>query len=217
MSTPLLMADISDPGGQVIAGTDLVAFAFYLGGATPHVWTRKQIDAQALRWAVPVWVYDQARPTADDGHADGQDAAAALHQMGAPPGVGIRVDMETSVNVAYLRAFRSAVNAGGYWYGTYGSASTVFANPPGGCGYWVADWTGSPFMYPDSRVWATQYADAQQAGTPWDWSELVDTSHCWDRRPPAPPPPPDWAQKLALSLAPVVTELDDAISILRAH
>src|SRR6185437_12759724 len=52
--------------------------------------------------------------------------------------------METEVSVGYLRQFRAQVNIAGYWYGPYGSASTVFGNPQGGAGYWVADWTGHP-------------------------------------------------------------------------
>jgi Domain of unknown function (DUF1906) len=179
-----LMADISDPGADVIGGPMLVAFAFYLGGNTPHVWTRAQLDRQTLRYAMPVWVYG-ARQGAAGGRAEGQDAAAALHALGVPRGVAVRVDMETAVDVDYLRTFREQVNLAGYWYGPYGSASTVFGNPQGGAGYWVADWTGLPHEFPHEHVTATQYASAEQANTPWDLSELVTLAHCWDRRPPA--------------------------------
>jgi len=177
----LLMADISDPGATVIGGPNLVAYAFYVGGNTPHAWTREQIGRQALRYAVPIWVYG-LRPGQAGGETEGAKARAACEAFGIPP-CGIRVDMEGSVDVAYLNAFRAACAP--YWHGVYGQASTVFGNPPGGAGYWVADWTGHPFGYPHANVWATQYADAKQAGTPWDWSELANLDHCWDRHAPA--------------------------------
>src|SRR6185437_6296933 len=213
-----LMADISDPGTIVIAGLNLVAFAFYLGrpGFTPHVWTEAQIDRQTLRYALPVWVPD-LQPRGDlspmQGAADGQDAAAALHQLGVPRGVAVRVDMETEVSVGYLRQFRSQLNIAGYWYGPYGSASTVFGNPQGGAGYWVADWTGHPHEYDHPGVSATQYASASQAGTAWDLSELAPRAlgHLWDRR-----PPPPWEANAAGDLTRALAEVGQAQTAVRA-
>lgn len=205
-----LIADISDPGEQVIDGPDLIGFAFYLGrpGATPHIWTREQVERQTLRYAVPVWVPDLA-PAAlnpSQGAADGQDCAAELHAYGVPRGVAVRVDMETSVSPAYLRHFRAALNNAGYWYGPYGSSSTIFDNPHGGAGWWVADWTGHPHDYPHPWVTLTQFANAAEAGTPWDLSEAAPgaTRHMWDRRPPR------WQQDAALQVEQLLTLLGSA-------
>lgn len=223
---PPLMADIADPGQMVIAGPGVQAFAFYLGkpGQTPHVWTDAQLERQVLRYALPVWVPNLADLSPSAGAFDGQDAAAALHALGVPRGVAIRVDMETEVGVTYLRQFRSQVNLAGYWFGAYGSASTVFGNPPGGAGYWVADWTGDPHQYDHPGVSATQYASAGQAGTPWDLSELAPHAlhHLWDRRPP--PPPPAWEHDAAAALEHALTDLGKvqagaraALAALQAH
>ena len=66
--------------------------------------------------------------------------------------------------------FYNAMRWGGYRVWLYGSASSVFGNPP--CdGYWVADYTGQEFMFPHSKVVATQY-EANHDG--WDWSEVKE-------------------------------------------
>lgn len=180
MTAPL-MADISDPGEIVIAGVGLAAFAFYIGGDTPHVWDHNQINRQALRYATPVWVYGKAGGRGG-GLAEGKAAKAACEALSIPP-CAIRVDMEAREDVSYCDGFRDACAP--YWHGVYGSASTVFTMPPGGAGYWVADWTGHPFEYNHPHVWATQYEDSAAAGTPWDWSELASLDHLWDRHAPA--------------------------------
>lgn len=206
---PLLMADISDPGTTVIppSPAGLEAFAFYAGGNTPHVWTAAQIARQQLRFAVPVWVYGPGA----SGTADGQDAAAALRALGIPAGTAVRLDMETGVDTGYCRQFRAAVDAAGYWFGPYGSASSVFGNPHGGAGWWVADWTGHPHEYPHDHVWGTQYADAAQAGLPWDLSELSSLAHCWDRSPPT------WTAAAASSARAIAAEAADLATIITAN
>lgn len=202
-----LIADISDPGTEVIAGPDLIGFVFYVGraGFTPHIWTGEQIARQTLRYAIPAWVPDLDPPAlnAANGANDGQDCAADLHALGVPAGVAVRVDLETATGAGvYLRNFRAQLNLAGYWFGSYGSASTVFSNPHGGAGWWVADWTGHPHDYPHPFVTMTQYADAAQAGTPWDLSEAAPgaTRHFWDRRPPT------WQHDAAADLENAIAE-----------
>lgn len=185
MTTPPLMADISDPGTTVIEAPGLVAFAFYVGGNTPHVWDTGQVARQTLRYACPVWVYGLA-----GGHGgglkEGAECKQALAAHGVPAGqeIAVRRDMEMAADVSWCDGFRAAIGPE-YWCGTYGSAATVFANPPGGAGYWVADWVGHPYAYPHPHTWATQYDDSAQAGAPWDLSELNNLEHLWDRQPQA--------------------------------
>jgi hypothetical protein len=63
----------------------------------------------------------------------------------------------------------------GYWVWVYGSASTVFANPPLD-GYWVADYvaSGQPFMYDHLHVKSTQYTNNLRTGGKYDSSTLID-------------------------------------------
>jgi hypothetical protein len=65
--------------------------------------------------------------------------------------------METRIDRTYLEGFGGVLQAAGYKVWVYGSASTVFGNPQLN-GYWVADYTGQPFMSTRLGVRATQYA-----------------------------------------------------------
>jgi Domain of unknown function (DUF1906) len=186
---PLLFADISDPGGSVIAQPGLMGFFFYLASATPHAWTPAQIEAQTLRYAVPIWVKAAARDSASAAAQDATAAVGAMRALKIPPGTRLVLDMETMVNYTYSKAFRDVIASAGYWTTVYGSKSTVFRNYTPGGGYWVADWTGRVHEYPGDHVWATQYADPALDHMPWDLSEVADLSHTWDRRPPLPSAP----------------------------
>lgn len=180
------MGDWSNPGTSVITGVD--AFAFYIGGWTPHVWTQTQINAQTAHWALPIWVYDPNLPGSTQGNADGKAAVSALRALGVPAGVRIVVDMEQSVDVNYVSAFRYVVGPAGYHVCLYGGASEVFKNWPSnaagpGGGWWVADWAGvGPFMYNHAGVWATQWTN-ETATTPWDQSVIADLTMLWWHKP----------------------------------
>lgn len=180
-----MMADWSDPGTTVITGVD--AIAFYLGGWTPHVWTATQIKAQTVGLMLPIWVYDPSRAGSANGTSDGNSAVAALKAAGVPAGVRVVVDMEAVVDQPYVTAFRNVIAAAGYWTTVYGSASTLFGNyaqaqGPGG-GWWVADWTESPFMYSHAGVWATQYHNGGTGNPSWDQSTVAVLDHLWPHIP----------------------------------
>jgi hypothetical protein len=179
------MGDWSDPGTSVITGVDVVAF--YLGGWTPHVWTKTQINAQSAHWAMPIWVYDPNKPGSTQGSADGQVALNALSTLGAPTGLRIAVDMEGSTDVNFLTAFRNVIGPAGDHLMIYGGASTVFSNWPSnssgpGGGWWVADWTGTAHLYNHPGVWGTQWTNALNPPS-WDQSVVADLTKLWWHKP----------------------------------
>jgi hypothetical protein len=127
-----------------------IAFGYYGGPSAYHVWTAE--DWQRFPGLkVPIWV------AGADGSAEGQQAVQALRTLRVPERSVTVVDMETAVNSAYLDRFGAELNAAGFGVWVYGSADTVFENPRLD-GYWVADYTGQPFMHPRLGVRATQYA-----------------------------------------------------------
>lgn len=174
------MGDMSDPGTLVVK-TDIVAF--YVGGMTPHVWSTVQVERQTARYRLPIWVYGNTNGT-DGGTIDGTKCLAALRTFGVPNGSRVVIDMETAKDPAYVSAFDAVLNGAKfnthYRVVDYGSADFVLANPNSGSGYWVADWTGSPHLFPGS--WATQWQKADGAGNPnpWDISEVSTTAGLWN-------------------------------------
>lgn len=180
------MGDWSNPGTSIIKNVD--AFAFYIGGWTPHVWTQTQIDAQTAHWALPIWVYDPNQPGSAKGQADGKAALSALDALNVPSGVRVVADMEGSIDEPYLAAFRNVIGPAGYHMCIYGGPSTIFQNwpqnpaGPGG-GWWVADWAGiGPFLYNHEGVWATQWTNSTST-TPWDQSVIADLTMLWWHKP----------------------------------
>jgi len=156
------MADASQPPGDPPAGAQVIAG--YIGGDTPHVWTPADWHQYKGLRKLPIFVRSQR----GNGTGDGFAALAQLYRLGVPKGCNVVYDLETLVYGAMVTAFRNVLAWGGYHTWVYGSADYVFGNPP--CdGYWVADYTGQPFMYPHSAVRATQY----EAGVDgYDWSEM---------------------------------------------
>ena len=155
------MWDASTPPAPAPAGFD--AAAGYIGGDTPHVWTRAEWKALAALPKLPVWV--QSVPGTADAKTDALEALRRLFEIGCPRGSTIALDLETAVDPLYVRAFGSVVQFFGYYVWVYGSRSTVFSNPPLD-GYWVADYTGMPHFAAGNDVRATQW----QAGKTFDSS-----------------------------------------------
>ena len=126
------------------------AFGYYGGPDAYHTWSRA--DWQRFPGPkIPVWVGGY------DGAGEGAESVAALRALGVPKGAVTVIDMETRVDKTYVMAFSGPLQGAGYKVWVYGSASTVFGNPQMN-GYWVADYTGQPFMHPQVGVRATQYA-----------------------------------------------------------
>lgn len=110
-----------------------VAGGYYGGPDAYHVWP----DADWRRFPgfkLPIWVGGL------DGEAEGQAAVMALEGLGVPQGRLTVLDMETRKDVTYVSHFGHELQQAGYKVWVYGSASTVFSNPPLN-GYWVADYT----------------------------------------------------------------------------
>src|SRR5215468_808046 len=147
----------SDPAGKWDAA------AGYIGGDTPHVWTRTEWDRLGKLPKLPIWV--QSAPASGNGHAEAFSAMVALFRIGCPPGSAVALDLETAVSPAYVTAFAAPLRWAGFYVWVYGSKSTVFSNPP--CdGYWVADYTGAPHFPAGKAVRACQ----------WQAGQVVDSS-----------------------------------------
>lgn len=116
------------PGFEVVAG-------YYGGPETYHQWAPRDWSLFP-GYKLPIWVGGLGAP--EEAH----QAVAELQALGVPPGSLTVADMETRVDKTYLEKFWAILNEAGYKVWVYGSASTLFSNPPLN-GYWVADYTNN--------------------------------------------------------------------------
>ncbi len=147
------------PGCQAVAG--------YIGGNTPHVWTRDEWRRFGGLVQFPIWTgYAEADPA---GH--GQQCAALMHDLGWRPGAQNRraviLDEETQVDAAWVDAFAAQIWHAGYQTFMYGSLATILHDPPKE-GYLVADWTNVPALPPYANVVGCQY----EANVPWEGTQI---------------------------------------------
>jgi len=156
----------SPPKWEVAAG--------YIGGNTPHVWTDQEWARQAARYRLPIFT----RSTGGDPNADGAAAVRWLRAHGVPPGCCVALDYETRIDAGYLRIFDWIVMQAGYLTLLYGSRDFVLRNPKPSGGYWVADYTGSPHLYPGSA--ATQWSGSGPFGGDYDPNLVADSTPLWD-------------------------------------
>src|SRR6266496_79236 len=150
------------------------AVAFYLGGNTPHVWTDSEIERQPARWRLPIFVRSHDGDPLADAHA----SIVWLVRHEVPRGVTLALDYETRVDAAYLAAFDRAVTDAGWRVMVYGTRDFVLRNPKPSGGYWVAEWTGSPHLYPGSA--ATQWSGSGPFGGAYDPNLVADDTLLWD-------------------------------------
>jgi hypothetical protein len=178
MSFPL-MFDAAFPPTHMPDGYSVAAG--YLGGNTPadHVWTPEEWAVFKGHKKLPIFIPQIAIHPVAGNETGGQDAtevAGELNKLNVPFTQAIALDMETVVAPTYVDSFRAQLAAEGFPYlWVYGSADTVFGNPP--CnGYWVAEFvaSGLPFMFNHADVRATQF----RAGGVIDSSTVKD----WDYR-----------------------------------
>ena len=173
--------------------------AFYIGGDTPHVWTKAEIQAQKARFRLPIFV--RSNPGVANATRDVTDAITQLHQIGAPQGTLVAWDMEMAADATYIAAVYHLMKAAKYTIIVYGSESTVFGNQnPDGL-YWGAEWTNRSHIARGDQI--TQWEST--AG--FDESTALSTLPFWDTRPgpPSPSPTPSWEETLVQSL-PVVKQ-----------
>jgi len=152
---PVKMFDASTPPESAPPGYRAVAG--YIGGDTPHVWTEGEWRRFRKLRKLPIWV--RSNPAQVHAEPDAFAALQRLFELHVPRGTTVALDLETAVDAGYVRTFHRVMRWAGFYAWVYGSASTVFKNPPAD-GYWVADYAGKgPFLYPHKMVKATQYAD----------------------------------------------------------
>jgi hypothetical protein len=144
---------------------------------TYHTWSPTDWDRFYPARKLPIWI---APNGAKSGVRDGWACLEALEQHGVPANKGIFValDMETQVDGSYCNWFYHVLRWAGFKVWVYGSASTVFGNPQLN-GYWVADYTGTPFMYRHAGVRATQYASNNDFDSSLVKNWTVSTGNWW--------------------------------------
>lgn len=136
------------------------AIAGYYGGPEAyHIWAPVDWNRFRGKRKLPIWVGGM------NGTIDGHNAVAALRALRVPKGSYTALDLEMRIDKTYVNHFGEILNGAGYKVFVYGSASTIFSNPPLN-GYWVADYTGSEFMYPGARI--TQF----ESGPDYDTSAV---------------------------------------------
>jgi hypothetical protein len=151
------------PPGYDIAG------GYYGGPNAYRVWPAAEWDLFP-GYKLPIWV------GGDEGHPEGQEAAAELAALGVPAGSITVLDMETRKDRTYVAAFGAAMQQAGYRVWVYGSAATVGLNPPLN-GYWIADYTDSAATIDHllglPHVRAVQYANLPGFDKSWvkAWTE----------------------------------------------
>lgn len=148
----LTFGDSSVPQKEYPAAFD--GWAFYIGGDTPHVWTRAEVDAITTRFRLPIFV--RSDPQLASPVHDADVAVTALKLLGAPRGSLVAWDSETSVDPTYIKTVYGALHSHGYALLDYGSQSHVFENENPDGYYWGADPTGRPHIVPGDEM--TQFA-----------------------------------------------------------
>ena len=177
-----LIGDTSKPAHPLPPGFEAVAG--YIGGDTPHVWTPQDWLKFRHDRKLPIFVRSQtvgAKGGLDDGFA----ALEALYELGVPKGTYVAYDRETSTDTAATGIFNEVIRWGGYYSLVYGSKDNIFQHPAP-YGYWVADYTGTPHMYPHSGVVMTQYTNGDAQGfdeNEMRWWAFIDRLKEWEPKP----------------------------------
>jgi hypothetical protein len=180
---------------------------FYIGGDTPHVWTKAEVSAQKARYRLPVFV--RSNPESASATKDVTEAVTQLHAIGAPAGILVAWDLESAVDAAYIAAVYRSVKPVGYRLIVYGSQSTVLGNDSPGDLYWGADWTGKAHLHSGDAV--TQYVSFSE----YDESLALSSLPFWDTQQPTvkPPTTSDWQGKLMKSLQSPVQQGDNGSGV----
>jgi Domain of unknown function (DUF1906) len=116
------------PDGKPAGAPEATVFGFYIGGDTPHVWTKEQVNNAQPAYGLPYFVRSNP-PTsnaASQAQTDAMAAAEALSEFGIPEGYAIVLDLETAVAPDYVEAFAKYLP--NYKVGVYGSEDFVFGN-----------------------------------------------------------------------------------------
>lgn len=158
--------------------------AFYIGGDTPHTWSKAEINAAPYKYRLPVYV--RSNPPGPGAATDVTACVSRLNAIGAPEGTLVAWDMETAADPAYISAVYGLLLAAGWKLIVYASQSFVSGqgNPDGL--YWGADWTS--VLHLKSPDVMTQYVNLGG----YDESAAQASLPFWDTAggPVTPPPAP---------------------------
>jgi hypothetical protein len=170
----LKFVDASTPGSIKSGPYDGVCY--YLGGDTPHVWTKPELDARPERYRLGIWVRSDPIGVAQ-AMTDAVHCLAQLAFMGQPKGTLVCIDMETAEDPTYVAAFSANILSGGYKLIAYGTQDDVFGNDnPDGL-YFGAAWTGVSHIASGDQM--TQYVSF----TGYDVDLAEATLPLWDMKP----------------------------------
>lgn len=173
------MIDAAYPENVLSFGVPKIdALAGYIGGNTPNVWTmaewQRLTDLSGARYWLPIFT----RSLGGDPAKDSAFSVAWMDAQEMPKGATLALDLETRIDANYVRTFDAAIVRSGRRLMIYGSRSYVLRNPKPSGGYWVADYTGFPHLYPGSA--ATQWAGSARFGGAYDPNIVADTTQLWE-------------------------------------
>lgn len=155
--------------------------AGYIGGDTPHVWTREEWDSQPAPFRLPIFTADNRADSPASAAVDAPVILAKLEELGVARGKAVALDGETRIFPAYLEELDELL--GEYKLMDYGSLSFVVHNPVTSGGRWAADWTNSIsdalHLIGINSITAVQWASSDMRRTPYDWSIIEDSIQLW--------------------------------------
>lgn len=151
------------PGAAAVAG--------YIGGRTPHIWTRAEWQRFGHLYQLPIWTADFSQD-ASRSAAAAADAAEALGWIAHhdPLWRAIVVDGEAVIDEPWIREFGAELQRRGFLCWPYLSLAAI-AGDPRGFSLWLADWDGYTGLEAGPEVIAHQYKpDVPWGGTQVDLS-----------------------------------------------
>jgi hypothetical protein len=171
------MFDASTPPSHPYPGCEAVAG--YIGGNTPHAWTRDEWNraSDGGRLAqLPIWVgFGEADPAEHAEQAANAAIALGWAAHHTPAWRAIVADVEAVKEAAWLAAFGKRLQVRGFLCWPYNSAIALPADPPG-FQVWLADWNGVDDVPAIHDVIGHQYEpDVPFNGTSVDLSAFMST------------------------------------------
>lgn len=176
--TLLTMGDSSSPEAGAEYSHEVDIWGFYIGGDTPDIWTLAQIQALKSRYRLPIFTRSDPEKSGVSLSSDIDKAIAWAKSVNFPKGKTMALDLETAIDAPYVSGFDSAIVSGGWRLAAYGSKDYLFHNPKPSGGWWVADYTKVPHLYPGCLM--TQYIPDSDLGKPYDLSSVSPLVPLWD-------------------------------------
>lgn len=176
--TLLTMGDSSSPAAGAEYSHEVDIWGFYIGGDTPDIWTLAQIQALKSRFRLPIFTRSNPTSSGVSLSSDIDKAIAWAKSVNLPQGRTMALDLEEAIDAPYVSGFDSAIVSEGWRLAAYGSKSYLFHNPKPSGGWWPADYTKQPHLYPGSSM--TQYISGTELGKPYDLSSVSSSVPLWD-------------------------------------